>query len=229
MQKKHILIFFIFILNCCLAQKRKTINILFDTNLNQTNLSKFQILSNGDSIQIEEFKFYISDVLFLYNDSLLWAEKNSFHLIDFFEKETQMVSLKIPEHTLTNKIKFNLGIDSITSVSGALAGDLDPSKGMYWAWQSGYINLKLEGTKSNCPTRKNKFQFHIGGYKQPFYAIQSVTLKTKEITNNLNIKINLSTLFKNINFQKTHTVMIPSKEAVEFAKEISSLFYIDEK
>lgn len=232
MKIKHIIFFLFFTstLNLCFGQKNKTIQVLFETNLNQTNLSNFQTLNNGDSIQIEEFKFYISSISFLYGDSLVWAEKNSFHLIDFSEKKTQLISLNIPSHAIINKVKFNLGIDSITSVSGALAGDLDPSKGMYWAWQSGYINLKLEGKQNNCPTRKNKFQFHIGGYKQPFYAIQPVTLNIKNTTTtDVNIKIDLINLFEKINFQKTHTIMIPSKDAVEFAKEISNLFYINEK
>ena len=78
-----------------------------------------------------------------------------------------------------DKIKFNLGIDSLTNVSGVMGGDLDPTKGMYWTWQSGYINFKMEGSSAVCPTRNHEFQFHIGGYQDPFYAMQTLELEVK--------------------------------------------------
>ena len=77
-----------------------------------------------------------------------------------------------------NTIAFNLGIDSITNVSGAQGGDLDPTKGMYWAWQSGFINIKLQGTSNSCPPPKNEFEFHLGGYQYPFNSLQTIILKT---------------------------------------------------
>ena len=60
------------------------------------------------------------------------------------------------------RIYFQIGIDSLTNVSGDLDGDLDPALGMYWAWNSGYINMKLEGKSSSCKSVKKEFQFHIG-------------------------------------------------------------------
>ena len=59
-----------------------------------------------------------------------------------------------------------------------MGGDLDPTKGMYWAWQSGYINFKMEGSCSQCLATKNNFEFHLGGYQQPFYAMQTIELNT---------------------------------------------------
>ena len=76
--------------------------------------------------------------------------------------------LEIPEDTEFDAIQFNLGIDSLTNVSGALGGDLDPTKGMYWTWQNGYVNFKLQGTSDLCNNPKNEFEFHLGGYLKPF-------------------------------------------------------------
>ena len=82
-------------------------------------------------------------------------------------------------------ISFCIGIDSLASVSGALSGDLDPSNGMYWAWQSGYINMKIEGTSSSCKTRKNSFNFHIGGYLKPYNAIKKIEIPINKIQNQI--------------------------------------------
>ena len=48
-------------------------------------------------------------------------------------------------------------------------GVLDPGgsmmeDGMYWAWESGFIFLKMEGTSSKASTANGKFYYHIGLY-----------------------------------------------------------------
>jgi len=48
-------------------------------------------------------------------------------------------------------------VDSLANVSGAMSNDLDATKGMYWSWQSGFINLKIEGKSASCKTRKINF------------------------------------------------------------------------
>ena len=129
-------------------------------------------LSANDSIQITAFKFYISNVELLNNNKSVWKDAVQFHLMDAFIEKSLVVI--IPTDILYTKLKFNLGIDSTTNVSGAMGGDLDPTKGMYWTWQSGYINFKLEGTSNICKTRHNEFQFHLGGYQYPYTNLQTV-------------------------------------------------------
>lgn len=102
-------------------------------------------LNSKDSIQLETLKIYISELSILNDKNVIWKEQNSFHLIDFSHPSTLLLILKLPSYQSFNKLKFNLGIDSLTNVSGAMGGDLDPTNGMYWTWQSGYINFKLEG------------------------------------------------------------------------------------
>jgi hypothetical protein len=57
------------------------------------------------------------------------------------------------ENKSISKITFSAGIDSLTSTAGIQKGVIDPINGMYWAWQSGYVNFKIEGKSSSCPTR----------------------------------------------------------------------------
>ena len=121
-----------------------------------------------------------------------------------------------------------LGIDSTTNMGGAMAGDLDPMKGMYWTWQSGYINFKLEGSSNLCPTFKNEFQFHFGGYAFPNNALQTIILNVN-MDKNISIEMDISAFLKEINLEKENLVMSPSQQVIELSKKVASIFKVKEK
>lgn len=124
-------------------------------------------------------------------------------------------------------LTFAIGIDSTASVSGALSGVLDPSKGMYWAWQSGYINMKMEGKSNSCKTRNNRFQFHVGGYLQPYCAWRTVELHPKVSGTSLPIAVDLAELFSKIALSETNSIMIPGKRAIEMAEQSTKMFQVE--
>lgn len=179
----------------------------------------------GDSITIETLRFYISSVELLQNDKVVFKEQNSFHLLDVALPETMRVTLK-PETTVQyDKIKFNLGIDSATNTAGILGGDLDPVKGMYWTWQSGYINIKIEGSSPKCKTRKNEFQFHLGGYLAPYNSLQEITLAAQS-EKNITVNIDLSRFFEAIDLSGQNHIMSPGKEAMTLSEAAAKMFLI---
>ena len=186
------------------------------------------VSSNGDSIQIENMRFYLSNIQFVLQNGQIVNDNQKAHLVDVFEPNSLTFLIENIGDKAIKQMQFNIGIDSTTSVSGALSGDLDPSKGMYWAWQSGYINMKIEGRSPVCKTRKNVFQFHIGGYMQPFYAMRRVELSLNEHhTEGFTLKINLSDFFKNIHLATQNSLMIPSQEAMQLADWSVKMFSID--
>jgi hypothetical protein len=218
------------VFKCAYSQQNEAIKLNFKSYFGD---AEFKLNRNYpqstliDSIQIETLKFYISEIELFDSNNSIWKEKNSYHLIDFEDKNSQSIQLYIPKKNRISKLKFNIGIDSITSNSGALDGDLDPTKGMYWAWQSGYINFKMEGTSPICETRKHKFQFHLGGYMKPFYAIQSITLPISLVEDNtVQINFNIAPIFNNISLKDTYSIMIPCREALELSKIVAKLFSI---
>lgn len=185
---------------------------------NQPLLLNHSYISKTDTLEISLLKFYISGLELHYKDGTSFVENNSFHLINASDKSTQYLNL--PNKNDIVKVKFNIGIDSTSSVSGALSGDLDATKGMYWAWQSGYINMKIEGKSTSCKTRKNAFQFHIGGYLHPNYALRKVNINFNDNinkSNEISIKIDVSKLFENINLSETNSIMIPGEKAMQIA------------
>ena len=204
----------------------------FNIKWNDTKLVlQKKYLSQSDSLEISAFKFYVSGIAVQFDDNSEFIQKNSYHLVNI----DQPTSLVIPLFKQTNKliknIAFSIGIDSLSSVSGALSGDLDAINGMYWAWQSGFINLKIEGKSSLCKTRKNQFQFHIGGYLHPNYALRKIRLNSKKNVFDktaLEIDINAAALFNQIDLSTNNAVMIPGTEAMKIADLVSKLFYLNE-
>jgi hypothetical protein len=70
-------------------------------------------------------------------------------------------------------VAFTIGVDSArcTADLSKRTGVLDPAKGgegMYWAWNSGYIFMKIEGTSPSVARSQGQpngeFFFHIGGF-----------------------------------------------------------------
>jgi hypothetical protein len=114
-------------------------------------LNQWYAQPNGDSIYLNELKFY----LVLPNDSLVLvdvSEQASLHL-PYFPHDDETVLLRI-------------GMDSIMNTSGRLDGPYDPLLGMYWAWNTGYTQLKCKGIV--CRDGKQyPFDYHLGGYRSP--------------------------------------------------------------
>lgn len=179
-------------------------------------------------IMFTRLKYYITNIELYLGEVVVWKEKDSHHLIDQEQIETTKLSLEIPKELKYDKIKYHLGVDSLTNVSGAMGGDLDPTKGMYWAWNSGYINFKLEGVYADCPTRKNKFQFHIGGYAGNVASVQNIEHKIR-VEEHLIVKVQVDEFLKELNLVEEHSLMSPSTKAVKFAKQAALIFNLKDE
>jgi len=177
------------------------------------------------NLKIETLRFYLSNFQLLKNGKVVFEEKNSFHLLDASDEKSLQLSLQTKDNLDFNTLKFDLGIDSLTNVSGAIGGDLDPTKGMYWTWQSGYINFKLEGTSQLCKTRNSEYQFHLGGYQQPNYGLQTLEFAVRN-SKAVNISLDLKAIFDQIDLTKTNHIMSPNQEAVLLSKIVAQAFSI---
>ncbi|MBP6313200.1 MAG: hypothetical protein KA408_13070 [Flavobacteriales bacterium] len=187
-------------------------------------LRKAIVLADGRSLTIETFKFFVGHVTF-FNAGQIVLHDNTYHLIDATDPESLTVLLAITDEIKYDSVSFCLGVDSTTSVSGAFGGDLDPTNGMYWTWNSGYINFKLEGTSPLCNTTKNAFNFHLGGYLVPYRSTQYVGFHVAS-KKDLTIRIDLSNFFAEVDLAKDHTIMSPSLRAVEFSSIFARSFQI---
>ncbi|MFN3755080.1 MbnP family protein [Flavobacterium sp.] len=215
----------------CLAtfgQSKDSLRVNFKVNFDQfpLELNKQYISSNKDTVAITTFKFYISNIEIQYADKTVFKEKNVHHLLDLENPNSLQIPITKKNDRIISKVTFNIGIDSLTNTSGALDGDLDPTKGMYWAWQSGYINLKIEGKSPSCKTRKNEFQFHLGGYLQPYYAMRKKVINVNG-NGNVNIGIDVAVFLAEINLAQTNSIMIPGKSAMDLSDVSTKMFYLE--
>lgn len=216
-----------------LTAQNKTDSLYINVNLkfNQEDfkLNSTYVSYQKDTLSFETVKFYLTGFQLEFKDQSIYTENNSYHLIDVENHETMQFSIANHIHKEIESIRFNIGVDSLASVSGAMEGDLDATKGMYWAWQSGFINFKIEGKSPSCKTRKNKFQFHVGGYLKPYYSMKSIEIPIikSQIPNNIiNLVLDLGKLFSEISLKETNTIMIPGKEAIKIADLTTKLFSI---
>jgi hypothetical protein len=211
------------------AQTNKTVAISFLPKYNnatlQLDLVKYKLPNTNDSIIFNSLKFYISAIYLLQNDKIIYKEKNSFHLVDVTNNTGLNIQLFVPKNIQYNAIQFNLGIDSTTNAKGIFGKDLDPTKGMYWAWHSGFINFKLEGKSNVCNNRNNTFQFHLGGFQYPFNSLQKLILPIV-VSNYINIEFDVYHFLNQIDLSKKNEIMTPSKttnELMQFAAKSFSI------
>ena len=194
-----------------------------DYNL-QLDTVFYKLPNKIDSVSFSNLKFYVTNIIFLQNKKVVYKEKNSYHLIDCKNIVSQKIDIQITSKKLIfNSIEFCLGVDSVINTKGFFYKDLDPVKGMYWAWHSGFINFKLEGNSNLCNTRYNNFQFHLGGFKHPFNGLQKVNFlnaSAKEI----NIKFDVLKFLNQVDLSKTNEIMTPSKHANELLKFAAQSF-----
>lgn len=167
-------------------------------------LQKWFINDKGDSVLVSRFIYYISNIVLTKSDGTKYTAPESYHLLSFTNGTTPSFTLSnVPSGEYT-AVDFLIGIDSLRNCSGSQTGDLDPVKGMFWTWNSGYIFLKLEGKAPKSPVN-DAFTYHIGGYKginksQRNVSISFGTDKLKPIANataQLQLKTDLAEFFKN--------------------------------
>lgn len=131
----------------------------------------------GEPYTVSAFKFYITQIRLLNTDSGISynVNKDEYFLVDHSDPNSIQLKLKAVPSTY-NAIAFMVGVDSTRNVSGAQTGALDPGKGMFWTWNSGYIMAKLEGNSPVSNQPNNVFEYHIGGFAGPDNVLKQISL-----------------------------------------------------
>ncbi|WP_207428742.1 MbnP family protein [Pedobacter sp. SYSU D00535] len=131
--------------------------------------------ANGDDFKVSMFKYYVSNLTFIKDDGTEVLVPESYFLIDAADPATRTPRVDSVPVGDYKAIKLTIGVDSLRNFAGAQDGALDPAKGMFWTWNSGYIFVKFEGSSSKSTAAANKLTFHIGGAKAPHNTIRTVT------------------------------------------------------
>lgn len=151
-------------------------NVVGDKNLVLNGVT-YKNASDEDFI-VTKFNYFISNIKLVKADGSVFVvpQDSSYFLIKEDTKASQFVTLSNVPLGDYKSAEFMVGVDSArnTAPIEKRTGVLDPSgsmmdDGMYWAWNSGYIFVKLEGSSSKGNPVNGKFYYHIGlfgGYSE---------------------------------------------------------------
>ena len=208
--------------------KAMVVNDTFAFNNNYVN-------SAGDTFSVNMLKYYVSNITLTNSDDSQVSVPGSYFLVDhntFMEDEFTLNGIPIGSY---KKISFLLGVDSAANVSGAQAGDLDPAKGMFWDWNSGYIMSRLEGYSPASTAIGKKIIFHVGGFTKPNLSLKNIAIDfngtnvsvSQSNKPKITIKTDVSEWFKSpntISFSTLNTVMVPGASSNSIADNYQDAF-----
>ena len=130
----------------------------------------------GQHFNVTKFKYYIGKVRLVGGNVGADFVDEGYFLINEEEQDSKAINVQGLKPGTYSGIEFLLGVDSIDNCSGAQSGALDPVYGMFWAWNTGYIFMKLEGKAPASQSVGKVLEYHIGGYKAPANNIRKIAL-----------------------------------------------------
>ncbi|MCE3260544.1 MAG: hypothetical protein K0S12_2185 [Bacteroidetes bacterium] len=189
----------------------------------------------GDTFKVTKFNYYISNIVFTKTDNTIYSEPGSYHLIKHSSSTTTLLTIgNIPKGTYKS-VSFMLGVDSAANCSGAQPGDLAPTiaSDMFWAWSTGYIMFKLEGSAPKSGNTTKALEYHIGGYggtyktQRPFTILLSSNIDVNaSAAPKVNFKVNVNEFFKSptlIDVTTQHSTMSAGTAAKMYADNYADM------
>jgi hypothetical protein len=148
-------------------------NVVGDADLQLNTTNTPYVNSKGEAFNITWLTYYVSNIKLKKSDGTVYIDEvksdgsSGYYLIDEADSESQEVVLKnIPAGDYT-EVTFTIGVDANQVNQGAQTGPLDPAKGLFWSWNSGYIFMAVEGVSPVATGMMGTaFQYHVGGYKE---------------------------------------------------------------
>ena len=210
----------------------KKLTISFHHQLGNKDLVLGEPVVNilGDTINIERFRYYVSNFSVKDDKGVIVKLPVDYFLIDEENPQSKSISFMVPDISI-DEISFLLGVDSIRNISGIQTGALDPLHGMFWTWNSGYIMAKLEGSSEKINSAGSRFTYHVGGFRKGMNTTRMISLKTPAgmKSDEIHIKADINRWFKGsseINIVETPVCHSPGPLAVKLADNYSFMFSI---
>lgn len=197
------------------------LRIVATWNSKPLELEQVYLTDSQDSISFTTLKMYLSEFKFQERET---GQIKTIDTVVFYDLADSSTLTLLKEINLSNyeSLTFTLGLDSTKNVSGELEHAYDPLLGMYWAWNTGYVNLKLAGKSKLVKTKTHDFEFHLGGYRFPFATAQTIQVDL----NDQYIYFDLQKLLsESINLTKMHHIMLPGKDAFLISQGLPNCFY----
>lgn len=220
---------------------RATLEIRFIPVINGQPLELNQPYTNpfGETYSLSIFRFYAGRFSLGDQQSGLQktVEGEPYYLPDLADKNSMQLTMPV-EPGIYDELAFILGVDSALNVSGVQSGVLDPARGMFWTWNSGYIFTKIEGNSTASSQPNGKFEYHVGGFKSPFSAIRPMVAQLsgtdkwilgKDQTLHVDIAYDMNSFFDAhfpLRIAENAVVMTPGEQAMNISLNFAGAFEI---
>lgn len=149
---------------------------------------------SGNTYQVDLLRYYMSNVTLLRQDGSGFNIGN-YDLINAEDASSCVISGSNIPNGSYDSLRFYLGVDSTRNNDLAQTGDLDPSYGMYWPWNTGYIFFKHEGYYLDTAGATQDLLLHYG----TSVALVTVTLPANVVFNNqsrtIDVDFNLNDVY----------------------------------
>jgi endonuclease/exonuclease/phosphatase family metal-dependent hydrolase len=199
----------------------------FQFNLKNTPLEYVDSL-----LHVETLKCYVGHIELLdMNKQIIGRDTFSYRLIDF--KNSNSLNFSINSNSsYASYVRLTLGVDSITNAAGVHCCALDPANGMYWSWQSGYIQFKLEGKEKDG----EPLNLHLGGFSNAHMSsitdeipiLRTITggpvLPPDRWSQELTIHLNLDSFLELVHANKEYSLMSPNSHVHEYMRVLCASF-----
>ena len=180
-------------------------------------LGEWQKSDSLVSIRIDKLRWYVSLPPAGKKESKVW-------LLDLSDSSSLDQIYLYPTLSGSGNFKISLlfGVDSAIQVGGVGTGALDPQRGMYWTWQTGYVQWKMEGA-IRVNGVEHPLELHLGGFdgatKAQAILSDYLVYPTK---NSVIAQWDLLPFIAQILDQKKFGVMSPSPIARDYCRIIAS-------
>ena len=175
----------------------------------------------GEKFRLSDLSFYLSEFSWYQGEDKAIHEHQRVELLQAGTDSSRML---IDAPFSPTGLCFRFGLDSATQVSGRTDGALDPALGMYWAWNTGYIQCRIEGYSPDSKGKKGKFEFHLGGYASPFSTDHKMCVNLPSGQPFQEVELDLKPLMDGISLRKTWSVLTPGKDAQDLSRLVGKSF-----
>lgn len=229
--------------NCKYAVSTPSAKATFNIDIHQhfgasdMDTSTIFTLTTGQRFRMSTIRYYLSNFRLVKADNSEVSIPESYLLI---QPSIGTYSLGEVEPGTYTKIKFFVGIDSVTNSGGTMPVDRpaghplglqNPS--MFWSWSTGYIFMKFEGLADTLPTGtlNQNFSWHVGTnemLRTVEIPLSNLTLTAGQ-TSEIHIKSDLNELLKYIDFRTdlmTHT-MGNRELATKISDKVTTMFSVE--
>lgn len=194
----------------------------------------------GDSWSAERLRYYLSNFRLRRADGGWFVNPQAtdssrgYFLVDEADAASKQFQIgPLPEGSYSG-IEFQVGVDAARNSAGAQTGTLDPARGMFWTWNTGYIFFQFEGHSPQSSDAEHALTWHTGGgagapARSVFLQFQTPLQITAENSAELHLHADLARLFDGAHMLRPATLptAMDPVAAAEVADNSAGLFRID--